>query len=157
MSLRETVCAGRGRMRGDIASGRALARPRRDYTRGNPSGSGGQGLAEGEHAPRRLRRHRRRKEVALGVVAAEMPQDLPLRLRLHALGDDAQPQVVAELDDGADDLRALAPARELGHEGTVDLQGVHRQAVEVAEARAARAEVVDAPRKVEPAPAGPRR
>jgi len=51
---------------------------------------------------------------------------------------------------GADDLRALAPARELGHEGTVDLQGVHRQAVEVAEARAAGAEVVDAHRKVEP-------
>ena len=51
----------------------------------------------------------------------------------HAFGHQFQPEAVAHGDDGADDFRVVAVVGGVAHETLVDLQAVHRQALEVRE------------------------
>ena len=57
----------------------------------------------GQPAGHLLGGHRPGEQIALDEVAVESLQDAPAGLVLDALGDDAQTQVVAEVDDRADD------------------------------------------------------
>ena len=47
--------------------------------------------------------HRRREQIALGVLAAGPEQEVPLSLRLHALGHDHQAESLREVDDRVDE------------------------------------------------------
>ena len=86
---------------------------------------------------------RRREQVALAAVAAELAQAGELGLVLDALGDRAQAEAAAELDERLDQRVALVRARRRGDERAVDLQRVDRQLLQVGERGVAGAEVVD--------------
>ena len=69
---------------------------------------------------------------------------------LHAFGDDDQAEIVGEADDvGADGLGA--PVAELADQAPVDLDRAQMQAVEVAEAGIAGAEIVERDGHAQPA------
>ena len=63
--------------------------------------------------------------------------------RLDALGDDAQAQAVRERDDRFHDRGVVRVRHEFAHEAAIDLEFVEREAPQVAQARIARAEIVD--------------
>src|SRR5678810_544124 len=73
-------------------------------------------------------------QVALDEVAAAAREEVALALLLHALGDDAHVERVRERDDRRDDRALLAVAGQLGDEAAVDLQLVHREALEIRQA-----------------------
>jgi hypothetical protein len=77
---------------------------------------------------------------ALPERAAHLPQRGELLGLLDALADDPQPEVVAELDDGASDRRPAAVGAEALDERARQLEDVEREAVEVLQRRVARAE-----------------
>jgi hypothetical protein len=79
----------------------------------------------------------------LHLVAAAAAQAVELLERLDALGDHAHAQAVRQRHDRFDQRRAVGVAGDVLHEGTVDLEHVHRQALQVRQARVAGAEVVD--------------
>src|SRR5439155_17500250 len=81
------------------------------------------------------------EEVALHLVAAPLGQVGQLVGGLDAFGGDLEAEAVAEGDDGGDDR--VRAAGKLGDERPVDLEGVDRQAVQVAEAAVTGSEVVD--------------
>jgi hypothetical protein len=87
--------------------------------------------------------HRPAEVVALGLVTAQLRQQVGRRLVLHTLRHDAQPQVVGEVDGRADDDPVALVAQHITDEGTVDLQHVNRELFEVRQRRVARPEVVD--------------
>ena len=60
-----------------------------------------------------------------------------------ALGERVHPEVLREGDDGPHDLRTAAAAVQTLDEPTVDLEGVHRETLQVGEGRVAGAEVVE--------------
>ena len=97
----------------------------------------------GQPACHRLGGHRPGQAVALHQVAVELSQQPPARLVLDTLGDDPQPQVVAEADDRADDREVVVALGQVPHERAVDLHLVHRQAAQPGQRRVAGAEVVD--------------
>ena len=86
---------------------------------------------------------RRREEVALGLVAVERDQRDELLLGLDAFGGDAQAERVGQTDDRRDDRGVAGIGAEAAHERTVDLHGVDREPLQVAERGVAGAEVVD--------------
>src|SRR5207244_8218382 len=61
---------------------------------------------------------------ALGAVAAEPAELVELPGRLDALGDDDQSERVAELDHGADELRAVRRLVDVCHQAAVQLQEI---------------------------------
>src|SRR5207253_2490240 len=79
---------------------------------------------------------------ALRVRAAQLAQSLDLLGSLDALDDDALAEVLRERDDGGENVRAARIERVLREERAVDLDGINREAVQVAERRVAGAEVV---------------
>ncbi|ESU47394.1 hypothetical protein P376_4633 [Streptomyces sp. HCCB10043] len=89
-----------------------------------------------------LRRHRGRHQPALHRVAPQIPQPLPGRVVLDALGDDDQAERVGQVDGAADDLRVLVVDGQPGHEGAVDLQLADREPAQMDQRRVAGAEVV---------------
>src|SRR2546423_10680103 len=81
--------------------------------------------------------------VALPDLAAQ-GMDLPCLLdRLDALRDDRQIEGMAQAGHRVDDRSVLAVATQARDEGPVDLELVHREALEIGQAGVARAEVVD--------------
>ena len=105
--------------------------------------SGGDGELIGQHALERGHLERRREQVALAGVAAELAQVGELGLVLDALGDRPQPERAAELDERLDQRVRLVRAGGGGDERAVDLQRVDRQLLQVGERGVAGAEVVD--------------
>ena len=81
--------------------------------------------------------------MALHLVAAEAAQALELALGLDALGDHAQAQAVAEIDDRAHDHLVVQVVLEVLHERLVDLEPLDRQPLDVGERGVAGAEIVD--------------
>src|SRR5438132_5790989 len=73
------------------------------------------------------------QEVALGHVAPGLTQRVQHVVGLDALGDDAQREVVTELDDGADDGGMGRVDDHVRDEALVDLQLVQRQRRQVPE------------------------
>src|SRR6266536_6158770 len=101
-----------------------LPRPRQEL----PEVRGGEGAAEQE---------------PLHTVALAGGEELELRLGLHPLRHHAQLQGMGQGDDGGGDGGVIGVARDVAHEGLVDLQGVDGQALEVAQRGVADPEVVD--------------
>jgi hypothetical protein len=98
----------------------------RPILRGRGGGSRLQELRQ-----QRLERLRASEQVALQFVAAAFAQPVQLFFGLHAFGDDAQVQVVAQPDDRGTDRRVVGVVAQVLDEGPVDLQPVDRQALEV--------------------------
>ena len=65
-----------------------------------------------------------------------------LLLRFHTLCNHRQAQAASHGDDRPHDLRVVGVQRSIADEGLVDLEGVHRQALEVGQRRIARAKIV---------------
>ncbi|MDP9397604.1 MAG: hypothetical protein M3P96_07150 [Actinomycetota bacterium] len=80
---------------------------------------------------------------ALAVLAAHREQLVDLRRALDSFGDGAQLQRGAELGDGLHERPVLGPPVQAGDEGTVDLQGVDGELLEIGQRRVAGAEVVE--------------
>src|SRR3990172_6911993 len=108
-----------------------------------PVAGSGEACVRGEGGDGVGRRHGPREQVALDQLAVERAQDRELLGRFHAFGDHLELQVAGQVDDGAHDGRVLAPAADRAHEGAVDLDGVHLEAVQVRQGRVSGAEVVE--------------
>src|SRR4249919_1408733 len=78
-----------------------------------------------------LYRKRLRYQETLRMVAADARQVRESRRIADAFGRDPAAQVMAEVDDGADDRAVLSIPAHLFHEQLVDLQLTHRQASQV--------------------------
>ncbi len=90
---------------------------------------------------------------ALRLVAIQLAQPVPgLRVR-HAFGRHREPELVRPVDGRAHDLRGAKVGRHAEYERFVDLQLIHRQALQGGQRRMAGAEVVD--RQLEAQRAGP--
>src|SRR5690349_247916 len=76
-----------------------------------------------------------REQVALAESAAECGEGGLLDLLLDPFGDRAQAERVAERDDRAGEGGVAAAAGDAVHERPVDLEDVHREALQVAERR----------------------
>ncbi len=76
--------------------------------------------------------------------AAEVAQELQLRFVFDALCDDGELEGVSEREDRAHDGRVVSVFAQALHERPVDLDGVDGEAIQVAERRVPRAEVVQA-------------
>ena len=81
--------------------------------------------------------------MALDEVDAHRARRLEHGDVLHLLGDQPEVQRARHADDGAHHRLVHGVAAEVAHEGTVDLQVVHRQRLQVREAAEVRAEVVE--------------
>src|SRR5438445_7952490 len=79
----------------------------------------------------------------LHLVTARGPQLLELARALDALGDDRQPERMAERRDRLDDPEPLRATVAVVHERTVNLDDVDLQSRQMGERRVAGAEVVD--------------
>src|ERR1700733_2445846 len=98
----------------------------------------------GSEQVRELLRHYGATEIEplrlVALVRAKKPQLLE---RLDPLRDHAQLEALRHADHGGDDAGILARRRDLGDERLIDLERVDRKFLEIAQARIARAEVVD--------------
>lgn len=91
----------------------------------------------------RIGRQRLAEIVTLDFVAAMCRQKGGLQRVLDTLGDRGQLEAAGECDDGADDRLVAGVTTDAGDEGTVDLQRIDGQALQVGERGVARAEIVD--------------
>lgn len=74
------------------------------------------------------------EEVAGGVVAAEIGQDLELVCVFDAFADDERSVGVADVDDGADEFLRSSPCRSHGvYERSIDLEHVEVELVDAVE------------------------
>src|SRR6266540_6026451 len=122
----------------------AAATPSR-WNSDSPSARGArqhEGLARFEELVESGGRDGGTEEVALHLVTLLGPQELELRLRLDSLGDGRELQTVRHRDDGGRDGGVIGIARDVAHEGLVDLDPVNREAFQVVERRVSRAEIV---------------
>ena len=90
-----------------------------------------------------LDRLRRGEEVSLRFVAPERNELGELALGLDPFGHDLQVERVREPDHGGHDRGVARVGAEPAHERAIDLDRIHREALQVAERRVAGAEVVD--------------
>ena len=75
-----------------------------------------------------VHRERPAQQVALCHVTAHLGQRYPSSVEsLHAFGDDAKIEAVAEVDDRANDRRSASSVGDPAHEGTINLDFVDRQ------------------------------
>ena len=79
---------------------------------------------------------------ALHLVALFVAQEIEMRLRLDAFGQNRDMQVLAEAQDRAHDRRRLMVGAHLVHEGAVELDLVERECVQGRERGIAGAEIV---------------
>src|SRR6185437_648434 len=84
-----------------------------------------------------------RKVITLGLLAADLGQELDLRRLFRPLGDDDEAECVGKVVDRADDRAHLGRGRQLGYEDAVDLQFAERQPMELDDGGVAGAEIVD--------------
>ena len=87
-----------------------------------------------------------REEKALTHLALQGLNHLELIGGLDPLGDDLDAQRGSQRDDGADDLGLILALAQSAEEGAVDLDAVDGEASQIAEARVARAEVIEVDR-----------
>ena len=81
-------------------------------------------------------------EIALGFLAADAVEESRLPERLHPFGNNLQAKAMAHRHDGAHDRSSKRIGRKVANEGLVYLETIERKALEVAEIRVARAEIV---------------
>jgi hypothetical protein len=87
-------------------------------------------------------RHGRGDAGALADVAAQVQQRARLRRGLDAFGHDGAAEGAGQADHAFDDGAVLRVVEHVVHEAAVDLEHVHRQALEVGQRGVAGAEVV---------------
>jgi len=80
--------------------------------------------------------------VPLPGVAADFEQVVELLLRLHAFRDRSELELLRQRHHGADERGVGAVGADIAHERLVDLELVHREAVQIRERGVAGAEVV---------------
>ena len=124
---------GRGRLGRDCAQ--AVSEPMRRST--------GRGAGLGSASDFAVPLLRPAEEVTLRQMATQLEQPLRLLRGLDTLGDDLEPESLAEMDDAADERLALRALAQPGDEAAVDLQLMDRQRAQIREARVAGAEVVE--------------
>src|ERR1700681_3787889 len=73
------------------------------------------------------------KEVPLREFALQLFEQADLLCRFSAFGYDLQTKVVSQHNDDAHDLTCFAVAVHLRNEGTINLQGVHRESSQSAQ------------------------
>src|SRR5712671_6951137 len=113
------------------------AAPSVEFPRGRLDRAGGQELRH------RLGMNGRGKEVPLRLIATVHAQEFQLLHGLDPLRDHPHAERMRERDHRLGDRRVLPVPVGLAHERPVDLKAIDRQAREVAQARIARAEIVD--------------
>src|SRR5690349_21665176 len=117
--------------------------PRGANTRA-PAGNETRALSRGaEPAARGLRRA---EQEALADLAAELQEELALRLVLDPFGDHLHAERACEREDRAHDCagtRIARRARELGDERAVDLERLQRELMQIRERGVAGAEIVE--------------
>src|SRR3569623_1790637 len=82
-------------------------------------------------------------EETLYLIAARLAQEGELFGCLHALRHHVEAQAPRHGDDGGDDGRVVLIGLHVADEGAVDLESLDREALEIAQRRIARAEIVD--------------
>src|SRR3569623_668933 len=82
-------------------------------------------------------------EETLYLIAARLAQEGELFGCLHALRHHVEAQAPGHGDDGGDDGRVVLIGLHVADEGAVDLESLDREALEIAQRRIARAEIVD--------------
>ena len=70
------------------------------------------------------------EQMSLSELTAHQPQLAELQIGLYPLRDDLLIQGPGQADDGRDDPPGRFPRAELSNELAIDLEDVHRQAVE---------------------------
>ena len=83
------------------------------------------------------------EEVALSLLAAQLLQESELARGLDALSDRAEMQVVCQANQGGDDARRVLVLLDARDEGTVDLDAIDGQLMQVAQRGIAGAEVIE--------------
>ncbi len=84
------------------------------------------------------------EDVTLDLAAAELPDQVEIVVRLHALGGRIHAKRLGERDDGADDRAvAVRGRRGAANEALVDLDLVERRFLQIAERAVAGAEIVE--------------
>src|SRR5258706_694623 len=131
----------------DIASRLILRRHYRARTRATPLSIAVHGRriqACAQQIGRLFHRQRPAEQEALDLVAFVFAQEAQLLGGFHAFCNHAQIHAVAELDHGARNGRIVRVGADVAHEGLVYFQPVHREALQIAQARIPGAEIVDA-------------
>jgi hypothetical protein len=77
-----------------------------------------------------LGRHRLADQVTLGLLAAVLRQPVEAGLRLDTLGNHLQTEVVRQPDRRTHDRHIIAVDWQVGDEGAVYLEFIHRQALD---------------------------
>ena len=110
---------------------------------------GGHWAAPAVREPRRacLGVKRPREEEPLRLLASDARQQRCLLRGLHPFGDDAHLSAARQRNDHSHNRRAVGVGRDIANEGPVDLQGVEREALQVAQAGVAGAEVIHREKK----------
>jgi len=80
--------------------------------------------------------------MALPRVATDLQQVVELLLGLHAFRDRRELELLRQRHHRADERRVGAVGADIAHERLVDLQLVHRKAVQIGKGRVAGAEIV---------------
>jgi hypothetical protein len=79
------------------------------------------------------RGHGLAEDEPLVEIAAKLPQKIALGVGLHTLGGHCHAQALPQCDDGLHNGGVSRPPGEIGNEGTIDLQFVDWEALEVAQ------------------------
>src|SRR5215471_10507024 len=82
------------------------------------------------------------EQVALPELASQITQDEHLLSRFDSLSDDLQSQITSERDDRSDDFEFLRIGLNLADEGTVDLERIKGQVVQMTQRRVTGPKVV---------------
>src|SRR5262249_47422677 len=90
-----------------------------------------------------LGRHRLAVIEALAAFAADRAEIGGIGLSLHTLGDHLLAELIRKRDDRAENERGRAVGPSVAHQRAVDLDGVTREAVQIAQRAIARAEIVE--------------
>ncbi|MCY1187615.1 hypothetical protein D9M73_286140 [compost metagenome] len=71
------------------------------------------------------------EQITLDEIATLLGEELVLLHGFHAFGDHLQVQGMGHDDDGLDNFHVLPAVRHILNEGTIDLQGVQGQTLEI--------------------------
>src|SRR6266567_4719496 len=105
---------------------------------------GGKAMAAPDQRSELVRHDRRAYQEALELIALDVAKESELCFGLHSFGNYTQVQVSRHGYNGGDDCGIVLIGCHILDERTVDLDGVYREAFEVAKRGIPRTEVIDA-------------
>ena len=104
-----------------------------------------------EHRPDLLERHRRAEEIPLQDLAADRLEERVLLLRLHALRERMEAELLRHIDDCRENHARLRLRLEIAQERHIDLQHIELEILQIVERGIAAAEIIHP--ELEPLPA----